>query len=50
MIEYEELEGLTLKSRGILYHLKKALEKKKMSVDDHVCSMFEYRKEKFNKK
>ena len=50
MIEVDETEGLSPKSRGILYHFNASLLKHEIFLDTHICNLFDYRKEKFNKK
>ncbi len=49
IMEIESVSGLSRKSRGILYQLKKKLDAQKKTLKDHVCEIFGFEKMQFKK-
>lgn len=49
-MDIEEIEGLSRKSRGILYQLKDNLNRRRLTLNDHICNIFGYLRTQFNKK
>ena len=49
-MENEEIGGLSRKSRGILFQLKDNLNKRRLTLNDHVMATFQFLKCEFTKK